>query len=360
MLTHERVPHDPRVKPIIGLRDFFEKLTEEGELAAYDAAAPLYLQGKYGHEKSVSEILRLAAEIKPTVLLVTHPTLFGHDRDTIRRFMKAANDPVVLYLEGDAWGGRLMRPLSESMCAWLATADVVFTVSLGGQVDVLKKAGARDIRFAPQVFCHVMFAEAVSGALPETPIKHDVVVIASNHGRIAGLSRMPGVRGRYRLARRLQRQRSLDLALYGAGWKGRGARGLLPFPDQITAIREGLMSANWDHYPHYEGFASDRLPVSMLAGRAHVTTHHSGLEWLPGPEAGVFQERSVSAVVRRVRELAEAPREDVLARGAAAHEWARARLSTRELGRYMLSAVDERFSASLPSDPWRQVAEMRA
>jgi hypothetical protein len=256
----------------------------------------------------------------------------------------------------------MMGPLNESMRSWLGAADIVFSVSLGRQVEVLRAGGARDIRYVPQVYNHVVFGDAETASEPveEMPFTHDVVVIGRNHARIAGLSRMPGSLARYRLVRRLQRQRSLRLAIYGNGWKGRGSCGRIPFPDQISAIRDGLVSANWDHYSHYAGFASNRLPISMLAGRVHVTTRHEGLDWLPGPEAGLYQEPSVSAVVRRVRELVAAPRDDVLARGAAAHAWVKGRLSSRELGRYMLGVIDERLAADLPSDPWHRIAQMRA
>ena len=115
------------------------------------------------------------------------------------------------------------------------------------------------------------------------------------------------------------------------------------------------MTANWDHFPHYAAFSSDRLAIQLLAGRVHVTTLHPASEWLPGSEAGLFLEPTVGAAVDRIRTLLRRPREEVLELGLAGHRWVRHRLSDRELTRYMIGAVDERLLRGLPPDPWSRL-----
>jgi hypothetical protein len=126
------------------------------------------------------------------------------------------------------------------------------------------------------------------------------------------------------------------------------------YDSQIDALSQGLISVNWDHFPRHESYVSDRLPTSLLAGRVHVTTDHLGLDWLPGPEIGLFREPTVAAVVERVEQLAATPPEDLLALGAAGRSWVKHRLSDREAARYMLGAVDTNMLDGLPTDPWRR------
>ena len=162
---------------------------------------------------------------------------------------------------------------------------------------------------------------------------------------------MPGATDRARLVRKLQRRPNLRLAVYGQGWTGRGTRGVLTFEHQVGAIRKGLLTANWDHYPNHARYASDRLAISMLAGRPHVTTHHERLDWVP-TNKGVFLEPSVTRLVGRVESLLAREPEDLLAHGMAAHQWARRRISHREAARFMLGAADPELLAALPAEPW--------
>jgi hypothetical protein len=148
----------------------------------------------------------------------------------------------------------------------------------------------------------------------------------------------------------------LRLAVYGPGWRGHGALGPLDFRQQTNAIRRGLISANWDHFPSHESYASDRLAISMLAGRVHVTTAHRNMNWIPGTLRGVRFARSPGHVCSQVEELLASPTEEVLAAGAEAHRWARGRLSDEMTARFMLGAVDRRFLSSLPQNPWLDLA----
>ena len=116
------------------------------------------------------------------------------------------------------------------------------------------------------------------------------------------------------------------------------------------------MSANWDHFPKHESYASDRLPVSMLAARPHVTTAHRGFEWLPGEEAGLFLASSPAEVRDRVVALSRAAPGDVIAMGMAAHAWVRNRLSNRQAARFVLATLERDLMVSLPKDPWHDLA----
>ncbi|MGH2499990.1 MAG: hypothetical protein ACRDF0_07885 [Candidatus Limnocylindria bacterium] len=256
-----------------------------------------------------------------------------------------------MYYEIDPWGGRAKR-INRSMEAWLAAADIIFTTAREPHISLFRKKGGRDIRFIPPTYCQITFTEAERTPPQDgVALAYDVVMVGSGLAHWGRVSQLPGAVQRATLVRRLQREPNLRVAIYGGGWSGRGAMGLLPHGEQPAAIRQGLISVNWDHYPQHESYASDRLPISMLAGRAHVTTAHPRFDWLPSEETGLFLAPTVPAVLRRIEEIMATPVEDILALGAAAHRWVKGRLSHREAARFMLAAIDTHLLDGLP-EPW--------
>ena len=65
------------------------------------------------------------------------------------------------------------------------------------------------------------------------------------------------------------------------------------------------ISANWDHCPGRDGYFSNRLPISLFAGRPHVTTRPLNTGWLPGPECGLHLVDSITEAVDRVTDALE-------------------------------------------------------
>jgi len=336
-----------------GYRATFEAMERSGELTWFKYVTPRRTASDRGHAESLNELLEAGEAESPDVLLIASPHSFGHDLAWVERLLRAHNKPQVIYWEGDPWS-RLGKPLNVSMRAWLKVADTVFTHARQPHVEMFRKAGAREVRFLPPTYDHVAFgeAEATAPALDSAGLSADAVMIGSGLARWGRVSRIPGAVARAGLVRKLQARRDLRIALYGDGWSGRGAMGALPFDDQVRAIRRGLMSVNWDHFPRHDGYASNRLPISLLAGRVHLTTMHSGYDWPPGEEAGLFPARTVPDLLKRVDALRAAGDDEVLRLGLEGHRWVRGRLSNREAARFMLGAVDSRFLVNLPPEPW--------
>lgn len=345
-----------------GFRETYERMVRSGELASFRFVRPVATAATHGEEASRAELLREAETTRPDVVLVVTPKAFGHEQAWIKRLLRSCGEPVVLYLEHDPWH-RWAKPITRSMRGWLEAADVVFTVARQPHIALFRRAGAQDVRFVPHTYCHVAFGGAE--AADPLSVIYDAVFIGSRFAHWGRVSRLPGAVQRAKMVRTLQRCHDLRVAVYGGGlgrggnqggWSGRGAKGVLPFDQQVSAIQEGLISVNWDHFPQHESYASDRLPISLLAGRVHVTTEHPRSDWLPGEDAGVFLEPSVSALVRRVQSLAAVSAEDLLAMGAAGHRWVSGRLSHREAARFLLAAIDKRLLAGLPAKPWHGLA----
>jgi len=336
---------------LTGQRDGFARLERDGSIESFAWTAPKMIAKSKGEPGALREILEIIRTTGPNVIVQLTPSGFPFTEDWFREVAAAPSTPLLLFWEGDAWG-RWSKPVPPEVRASWRAADVIFTVADGGQRKLIERLGGRDVRFAPFTYCHVRYAEEEANEPPTRGDFSDVVVIANWWGNRYFISRLPGARQRLRLVRGLQRDTRIPLSVYGANWTGRGAKGPISWASQAAVARSALMTANWDHYPRYARFSSDRLPISLLAGRAHVTTLHPRSEWLPGPETGLFLEPTVGSALRRVRELLDRPREEVLELGLAAHRWVRHRLSDRELARYMLGAVDERLLRHLPEDPW--------
>ena len=349
MLTNEWSEGDAPGQP-----DGCAVLHESGAIEAFARAAPVAIARSKGAPDTMRELLELIRTFRPNVIVQNSPHGFPFTDEWLRAVDTAVPRAARLLWEGDAWG-RWSKPPPPETRLWWKSADVVFTVAVGKQRALIEGAGARDVRFVPYTYDHVLHRDEEATEPAVRGDYSEVAVIGNWWGNRYFVSRLPGARQRFRLVRSLQRDPGIPLAVYGHNWTGRGVRGPIPRAAQATVARQALLTANWDHYPSYAAFYSDRLGIQMLAGRAHVTTLHASSEWLPGPETGLFLEPTVESVVRRVRELLGRPREEVLELGLAAHRWARHRLSDRELARFILGAVDERLLTGLPSDPWSKL-----
>lgn len=337
-----------------GQRDGFTRLLGEESVESVHWAAPKVLADSRGVEGALREILEMIRARRTNVIVQITPQGFSFTEAWFRAVADVTPRPILLFWEGDAWH-RWSKPVPRETRLWWSRADVVFTVALGEQRRLIERVGARDVRFVPSTYDHIRYREE-EDAEPSTRGDYfEVAVIGNWWGNRYFPSRLPGASQRFRLIRTLQKDQSIPLAIYGRNWTGRGVRGPIGIEQQATVARQALITANWDHFPRLAASTSDRLPIQLLAGRAHVTTRHPSSEWLPGPDTGLFLEQSVECVVSRVRELLGRSQQEVLELGVAAHRWVRHRLSDREMARYMLGAVDERLLRSLPAQPWSRL-----
>jgi hypothetical protein len=350
------ITNEPREGTEYGLRAAYAAMADSGQIEAFAAVAPRAVASESGIQAALGAIDKATRQVKPTIVLVLSPSGLPASGQWVRDYRKQLGDTTVLYWEGDPWHPLLKRP-TRGMRAWATSADIVFSVAREPQSTLLRSIGARDVRFIPHTYCHVQFARAeVPKAHPGREPDFDVVLIGSRLARWGRVSRVLGAVQRARLVARMQDDPRIRLALYGNGWSGRGWLGTVPYNEQIEALRGGRISVNWDHFPAHSSYASDRLAISLLAGRPHVTTLHPDMGWLP-KSVGLFLEPDPVALLERSRALLAEDPERLLTMGAAAHSWVVNRLSDRQAAAYMLGAVDRRFLDTLPTDPWDQFGE---
>lgn len=339
-----------------GFRAELQRLLDSGSLEGYEAVAP----GMLAHEglswtEVVTHLADAATRLQPTIVLVLSPKASPWRQDDVDRVLRPVPHATVAYWEGDPWGRRNLP--NSSMVPWLRTATQVFTTALGEQYDTLRSAGAQHVRFVPNTYCHVQFADAETSWTPPTPEEgRRVVMIGNRAGRIPGISSVPGARARWRMVSLASRRFGDEFRVYGRGWRVPSSVGTVAYAEQPGAIRSGGLSVNWDHYPGHVAYSSDRLPISLVAGRPHVTTRHPEMVWLPREEAGLFLADSPKEVVEVADHVRRLP-DDVRAElGRAAHGWIQNRLSHRQAIRFMLRESGGP-DLDLP-EPWNQVVAM--
>ncbi|WP_139007359.1 hypothetical protein [Arthrobacter crystallopoietes] len=248
--------------------------------------------------------------------------------------------------EGDAV---TLRPIGKNMRRWFRRADVVFSQYGQPQPQKLLRLGAKRVHHLPATYCHVRFRQLEQTAPPKE-FSSDVAMIASRNRNWTSWSGITGSRTRAQLGFDLRASgRRLDL--FGNGWPEKWGVGPVDFGKQGEIIRRNRISVNWDITPGYADSSSNRLPISLIAGRPHITTRHRGMEWIPSQDIGLFEEVSRADVVQRANELLTRDDEVLFQLGLSAHRWAKGRVSHREAIRYMLQVMGYE-TTPVPQDPW--------
>ncbi|NGO76230.1 hypothetical protein G6045_11205 [Streptomyces sp. YC504] len=342
--------NDAQPEVHLGFGKAFGDLAADG-LLTHVPAAPVALLSR-GRDEALAEIHRVAEQARPELLFVRTPGRFPWTDQDVAGLLRRLGSPTVVLWEGDPWGGRKAVP--ASLAAWLRHADTVFTVGLGIQARVLGQHTARPVRYISQTVPERLWTDT---PVPDADdVAYDVMHIGSCFVRFGVLERIDGARQRSRMVRSLQRLPGCRFAVHGNGWRGPGALGPVPFDDQVRALRSARISANWDHFAGRDGYFSNRLPISLYAGRPHVTTRPLNTPWLPGPEHGLHCVDSPAEVVDRVADLLRSDPGELHRAGLAGHDWVRTRLTNGNALRYMLGAYLD--VPPPPADPWEAIAAM--
>lgn len=342
LITNEDSPGDA-----VGQIDAYRQLVETGEIAVLDQVSHR-TPGASTADQTYRTVLDRVQGGQHDVVVIWSPSEFPSTSTQFSQLEDALGSRLLLYFEGDAWGRG--KAITQQMRWWCQRADIVFSVGGSSLASLYVGAGAKRVVHTLHTYCHVKCSSAEAHApLPVTG--SGVVVIGSNLPKVPYLTGLPGSAGRRALARRLRHDPHVTLSLFGPGWPKSWSVGQLPFARQTQELRKGRVSANWDHYPQIPDYGSDRMAISLIAGRPHVTTRHPGGEWLPGEENGFFRESSPRLVHHRVRDLLEMDPSLTYQMGVAAHSWARHRVSHREAARHILTQVLDDVALP-PADPW--------
>jgi len=305
-------------------------------------------------ELQVERFLNLLEESNPSkIFLMGSPTHLGRSRADFHILSEATRGRTIIYWDSDGWGRG--KPFGAPLRFWAFRADYFFHA--GGVPNPLEKAStATLVRYAPQTYCHVLFGKAEQ--IPPSPKSEDsVLMIANNVTRtgipIPGLTGIGGGLGRYVMARTARAALGSEFEIAGRGWPVGWRAKPMEFSSQIEGIRSHGYSLSWDHFNHRSGYYSDRLPISLLAGRPHVSNRHQDLGWLRESGIGYYPVNSAASAVKVVKNLRQRPEAESRETELLTWEWARKNLSSRQLARFILSTLDNSVTPPIGS-PWDQ------
>jgi hypothetical protein len=334
-----------------GQLDGFELLVNSGELEFVDRVA-YRGDGPVPSRFDFVNVHEALSKSRATHAMIWSPGRFPESIEQFENLNQALRSRPLIYWEGDAWGRG--KPITSQMKLWLNRADAVFSVAGHPQTELLGAETSTEIRRTFHTYCHVRFADFETLRDRETSRTASLIGGMVMRIPMPAFTGLPGSWDRLKLGWTLKRELSTDIAIFGKGWPLGLSDGHLDFDQQVQEIQNGKVSVNWDHFPDYHGYFSDRLPISLLAGRPHITSLHPDMEWAPGAADGLFQERSVKDARNRTLEMTTVDPVVVRRQGRALHSWVVNRLSHRQFARHLASgAIDSISPVNL--EPWSTV-----
>ena len=329
----------------------YELLVDSGEL---NSCIKVSHNEGFDQQLAFERVLDSLSNFKFDIVLIWSPSKFPTTFLQFEQLIDRINGRPILYWEGDPWGpDNRKKTITTQMKWWMAHSEIVYSTVSHPHSTLFRNYGAKRVIFCPNTYCHLKF-KLEENTIPyrfESGLTADISIIANNSARIPGISGLPGSLRRWELISRLHFERRFTSNIYGSNWPNGWSNGLLPYDKQVKKIREAKINLNWDHFPQYADYSSDRLPIALLAGRPHITTNHPGMKWAPDESLGLFQENAPSQILSRARELLSFAPEHLWELGLQAHKWAKNRVSHREAARYVISSyIDD--VAKPPNDPW--------
>jgi hypothetical protein len=341
------VPNEAEEGDQVGPRKAFRLLHEQGVLSAYGAYSYLVERRRAADHTQALQRLHAAVEaFQPDVIFFQHLNRsYPVDRAFVRRLKSVASAPKFVWHDPDPYG-KLIKPLDDTMKAALAESDMAILVGLGYLAEHVRRAGARRVLFAPHSYDDERFGRHWEPTLTRP---HDAIMIAN----LTCLKRipflyLPGGRNRKVMSRAFHRAYGERYAVFGAGqgWQGEPyCRGPIPFDAQERTIRSSWLTVNWGQFDEIAMYSSDRLPISLATGVAHITNHQRGYEHLFPDAKGLYFVHSPAEALDVADLLLSLPREQLIDIGQQGVRYARERLNATRVYRDIVAAIRQQLFA---------------
>jgi hypothetical protein len=296
-------------------------------------------------------VIKALKEADYDVVFLWSPRDFPSSREKFEAITDVIAGRPIFYWEGDPWVSRGLKSWTEPMKWWANESKVIFSVAKDPHMAIIKSCSNAQVFVVPQTYCHIQFAGQEKDSPENLTNSKSVLMIANQTAKIPFIYGTPGSGVRFLAALSLKYTLKEDFFLFGRGWPGSIASGTVSYRDQAKKIREFSISTNWDNFTNHESYASDRLPISMIAGRVHVTSAHPGLDFYGNESLGVYKVNSILGLHNRIFQLRSEDPKVLSERGRAGFEWVRDRLSHRQAAQFMFSKMTSKVPA--PSFfPW--------
>jgi len=285
------------------------------------------------------------------VLMIWSPKKFPETRNQFEYLIQKIKGRPIYYWEGDPWTRSGIKQFAEQSKWWAMESQIIFSVAKEPHTTMFHSVSHAKIVFIPQTYCHVQFGSQEASEPPLLADSKSVVMIGNQSAKIPFIYGTPGSGVRFLLGTSLKIRLGRDFHLYGNRWPIGFSAGTIEYAQQAKLIRNFSLSANWDNFAHHESYVSDRLPISLLAGRVHITNSHPGINYYGGEDVGLARVTGLREMHSKIDELRELDPLMLSQMGLTAHNWAKHRFSHREAARFMFSCI----SSDIPPpqiQPW--------
>jgi hypothetical protein len=257
---------------------------------------------KHGGEAFYREVVRISKEFKPDLVFFQffHSANPGDPRPCVAEIRASRNRPLIFGSLGDPFNTGMLhflgRPIPKCTHQLASVADAFFSTSMGAVAETLAMSGVRNIVFLPHAYLTKQFPLPNLEYKPEK--KHDIVMVGS---KCPVFTKRPLVG----LTRGLVRNAVVDMlakrfgnrfSVFGGGWCGPCAHGMVPFDNQIAAIASGRVSVDAPAPINVTYYASDRPFFIAGSGTPLVMRHVPRFEKLLRDGKNVFFAQSISEI----------------------------------------------------------------
>jgi hypothetical protein len=214
--------------------------------------------------RSQSEVFNTIVEesirFEPHFILWSHTASLKFSQADFIRLKQSLPNTIMGYWDGDIYQTPYKR-LPKNVIQLCQQCNVVFCQGFGAMTNKLKDNGCNDIRFVPASTSTHRF----KGFDNSRKIEYDVVMIGNKIIRKNPLLTMPGTKLRTKLVKQFYKEFGDRFAVYGHGWKGPFAKGVLPFSDQAKAYQKARVVLGNNNL-HAQYYFSNRLPIALSSG----------------------------------------------------------------------------------------------
>ena len=334
-----------------GQKDAIRILAQEGSIGTVEFVSHSL---SISEEENFQKVASALDEFYFDILMIWSPKNFPRTRHQFDSLIRKIKGRPVFYWEGDPWSREGIKSFTEQMKWWAEESMLIFSTVKEPHTDMFRSVSDAKVVFIPNTYCHVQFANEESTEPPMLTSSRSVVMIGSQTAKIPFLHGTPSSGVRFLAGTSLKLRFGADFQLFGNRWPRVFSAGAVNYALQAKLIREFSLSTNWDNFVKYESYASDRLPISLIAGRVHVTSSHPGINHYGGEDIGLTLVTGLRELHNKIAELRELDPLVLSRIGLEAYKWSRNRFSHREAARFMFSKITN----DIPSpqiEPWRDL-----
>lgn len=259
----------------MGIEDGFNSLKDIGKVTELNWFYYEHYSNLNGANKTIEAINDLAEKLKPEMIVFFHVLKFPITKGFIKKLRSIESKPIVIYDEGDMYGG-FTKPITSSMKVLMQESDVVSIRGLGKFYNKVKQYN-KNVIYTPHSNSLYRYTNKLNISKNRN---YNVVFIGNNiRSKLGYLRRIPGSVERENFVKNFGKCIGDNLNVYGRGWDNIVRNeGYLDFKLQHEVCNQSWFHVSYEHYPNIPYYFSDRLPIVLASGQIYICHYHKGYE----------------------------------------------------------------------------------